>query len=115
MDHDQVHSRANERKAQQLDQQAAKNEKRARKMSKKIGRGNIRAARAATTAEGLRAAADRKRVGAAEREQAPPTTTTPPSSGNDVIDQLERLGKLKDAGILSDERIEAQKAELLGN
>ena len=63
MDRGEVHRRGREAEASRLDRQAAKKEKRAVKMSKKIGRGNIRANRAAQTAENLRAAADRKRSG----------------------------------------------------
>lgn len=60
-------------RAERLDRQAAKKERRALKMSKKIGRGNIRANRAAQTAEGLRQAADRKRGQYTE----PPATPDP--------------------------------------
>jgi hypothetical protein len=50
-----------ELQADRLERQAAKTERRATKMSTKVGRGNIRANRAAQTAENLRYAADRKR------------------------------------------------------
>lgn len=49
--------------AQSYDRQADKQEKRAHKMSKKIGRGGRRSAKAAQTAGALRSSADRRRNG----------------------------------------------------
>jgi putative oligomerization/nucleic acid binding protein len=37
------------------------------------------------------------------------------ASRDDVIGQLERLGKLREQGILSDEEFQAQKAKLLNS
>ena len=48
-------------------------------------------------------------VPGAPAEQSPP----PPAAG-DPIAQLERLGELRDKGVLTDAEFEAQKAKLLG-
>lgn len=45
-------------------------------------------------------------------QYAPPPPA--PASGDDVIAQLEKLGQLRDKGILTDEEFAAQKAKLLG-
>ena len=49
---------------------------------------------------------------------APPPPPPPPQSGGgmsgDAIDQLERLGKLHEQGVLTDEEFAQQKAKLLG-
>jgi ribosomal protein L7/L12 len=55
------------------------------------------------------------------RNQGSPVPATPVAAGQatspaprvDVIDQLERLGKLRDSGVLTTEEFEAQKAGLL--
>jgi hypothetical protein len=44
--------------------------------------------------------------------QAPPPP--PADDGDDMIEQLTKLGKLHDAGILTDEEFSAQKAKILG-
>jgi hypothetical protein len=45
---------------------------------------------------------------------APPSVeVTPPAPQEDVISKLERLGALKDKGIISDKEFEEQKAKLL--
>ena len=51
---------------------------------------------------------------------APPTVPTPatPPAGagsGDLVDQLRRLGELRDAGILTEDEFAAQKAKLLGS
>lgn len=56
-------ARRSANKAAALDREAAKQEQRALKMSKKVGRGGRRSAKAAQTAVGLRAAAERERSG----------------------------------------------------
>jgi hypothetical protein len=43
---------------------------------------------------------------------APPAATAPPQL--DMVDQLRRLGELRDAGILTEDEFAAQKAKLLG-
>ncbi|MFI5428570.1 SHOCT domain-containing protein [Aeromicrobium sp. UC242_57] len=49
-----------------------------------------------------------------EQQQAPPAAqAAPPAPGDDLIDQLERLGTLKEQGILTDAEFAAQKARLL--
>jgi hypothetical protein len=106
-------SKKHGRKAREHELKAGKTFRRTKKHLKKAERHQRRAGTTeATTVEGPRAAADRERAEAAKREQAQ-QSTTPPSLGNDVIDQLERLGKLKGQGILSDEEFQAQKAKLL--
>lgn len=46
---------------------------------------------------------------------APPTAAAaPPVDTDDMLNQLERLGKLRDAGVLTDEEFAAQKARILG-
>ncbi|MCK9794864.1 SHOCT domain-containing protein [Isoptericola sp. 4D.3] len=45
---------------------------------------------------------------------APPPQAAPaPAGGSDVIAQLERLGQLRDNGVLTDAEFAAQKARLL--
>ena len=43
----------------------------------------------------------------------PPAPAAPADSGDDMIAQLEKLGELRDKGILTDEEFAAQKAKLL--
>ena len=51
-------------------------------------------------------------------EQAPPPAAAPAApaapSEDDVIAQIEKLGALKDKGLLTEEEFTAQKAKLLG-
>jgi hypothetical protein len=44
----------------------------------------------------------------------PPVAAPPPAPQTDVVDQLRRLGELRDAGILTEDEFTAQKAKLLG-
>jgi Short C-terminal domain len=44
-------------------------------------------------------------------EQTPP----PASSGDDMLEQLAKLGQLHDNGVLTDQEFEAQKAKILGS
>ena len=47
-------------------------------------------------------------------QQAPPPPPPPADSGtDDMIEQLQKLGQLRDAGVLTDAEFEAQKAKLL--
>lgn len=50
-----------------------------------------------------------------EQQQYAPPPPAPPaaSDGGDLIAQLEKLGDLRDKGILTDEEFAAQKAKLL--
>ena len=54
----------------------------------------------------------------AQEQFAPPPAQAPlppaPAPEDDMITQLERLGALKDQGILTEEEFAAQKARLLG-
>ena len=49
------------------------------------------------------------------QQNTPPVSTAQkaPALSSDVLDQLERLGKMKDAGILTDEEFSEQKKKLL--
>ena len=47
-------------------------------------------------------------------EQYAPQAPAAPAPEEDMITQLERLGALRDQGILTEEEFEAQKAKLLG-
>mgnify|MGYP003572198050 FL=1 len=50
-------------------------------------------------------------------QQATPPAPAAPPAGDDMdakIEQLQKLAKLKDAGILTDEEFAAEKAKLLG-
>ncbi|MFF2454358.1 SHOCT domain-containing protein [Isoptericola sp. NPDC058082] len=49
------------------------------------------------------------------QQYAPPPTAPAAASGDDVIAQLEKLGRLRDSGVLTDEEFAAQKARLLGS
>ncbi|MFC7877532.1 SHOCT domain-containing protein [Isoptericola sp. NPDC057391] len=51
----------------------------------------------------------------AEPQYAPPPAPAPAADGSDVIAQLEKLGRLRDSGVLTDEEFSAQKAKLLGS
>jgi hypothetical protein len=48
---------------------------------------------------------------AAAQQAAPPPA--PAAGGDDMLEQLEKLGKLKEQGILTDAEFEAQKAKIL--
>jgi Short C-terminal domain len=54
-----------------------------------------------------------------QQQQAPQYAPPPPApvaadDGDDMLAQLEKLGELRDKGILTDEEFAAQKAKLLG-
>jgi hypothetical protein len=106
--------RVQARKAREHELKAGKTFRRTKKHLKKAERHQRRAGATETTTVDVPRAVNRERAEEAKREQAQ-EPTVPPSSGNDVIDQLERLGKLKHEGILSDEEFQAQKTKLLGN
>lgn len=48
------------------------------------------------------------------RPAAPPPAPAAAPSGDDLVAQLEKLGELRDKGILTDAEFEAQKAKVLG-
>lgn len=51
----------------------------------------------------------------AYQQQVAPAAAAPAASGgDDVLDQLERLGQLHAQGVLTDDEFAAQKAKLLG-
>jgi ribosomal protein L7/L12 len=54
------------------------------------------------------------RLGEANAAQASAATPTP-SQESDVLDRLERLGKLRDSGVLTEEEFQAQKSALLSD
>jgi Short C-terminal domain len=62
------------------------------------------------------AAYEQQQQAAAQQAYAPPPQAAPGEGGvsDDTVAQLERLGKLKQEGILTDEEFAAQKAKLLG-
>ena len=45
----------------------------------------------------------------------PPAAAAPPAPQDDTVSQLERLGALRDQGVLTDEEFQAQKAKILGS
>jgi hypothetical protein len=44
---------------------------------------------------------------------ATPSPPPPPAPGSDLLDQLERLGRLRESGVLTEDEFQAQKAALL--
>jgi hypothetical protein len=44
-----------------------------------------------------------------------PAAAAPPGPQVDTVSQLERLGALRDQGVLTDEEFQAQKAKILGS
>ncbi|GMQ98821.1 MAG: hypothetical protein BMS9Abin17_1350 [Acidimicrobiia bacterium] len=60
---------------------------------------------------------EEQKVTAADTEQgaAPPAAPAAPTGGgSDYMAELEKLGSLRDAGILTDEEFEAKKKQILG-
>jgi hypothetical protein len=41
--------------------------------------------------------------------------TAPADAGGDVVSQIERLGRLREQGLLTDEEFQAQKEKILAN
>lgn len=63
-----------------------------------------------------REAGQEERLESLEREQA--TTAAAPAQGapaESKIDQLTKLGQLRDSGVLSEEEFEAEKQKILGS
>ena len=50
----------------------------------------------------------------AQQAPAPASAPAPSGGGDDVLDQLTKLGELHAAGVLTDEEFAAQKAKILG-
>ncbi|MEN5072848.1 SHOCT domain-containing protein [Isoptericola cucumis] len=91
-------------------------------------RGMARTAVVAGTATAVSNRVSRRQAGrwAAQEDQTapppqqyapppPPQAPAPTTGGGDVIAQLERLGQLRDNGVLTDAEFAAQKARLLGS
>lgn len=74
----------------------------------------LRTARRAAVASAVHGKVQRRQQDrwAAAQEQAP-TEAAPAVNTDDLINQLERLGKLRDSGVLTDAEFAAQKARLL--
>jgi hypothetical protein len=71
----------------------------------------LRTARRAAVASAVHGKVQRRQQDRwAARDQAPAA----PADTNDLINQLERLGQLRDSGVLTDAEFGAQKARLLG-
>ena len=51
-----------------------------------------------------------------EQQQAPPPAAAPAAGGitDDAIAQIQKLGELKEQGLITDEEFDAQKRKLLG-
>jgi hypothetical protein len=49
------------------------------------------------------------------QQDAAPQAPPPASSGDDMLEQLQKLGQLHDSGVLTDQEFEAQKAKILGS
>ncbi|HEY6698584.1 MAG TPA: SHOCT domain-containing protein [Acidimicrobiales bacterium] len=48
-------------------------------------------------------------------EPQPPPTTSASSGADEMLDQLRKLGELRDQGVLTDEEFAAQKARILAS
>ena len=57
---------------------------------------------------------DQAALGAAPAQAAPAPAAPPPSEGPSYLEELEKLGELRDKGIITDAEFEAKKKELLG-
>lgn len=67
--------------------------------------------------EGRDADAERDaRMDELEQQQAPPPAAAPAAGGitDDAIAQIQKLGELKEQGLITDEEFDAQKRKLLG-
>jgi hypothetical protein len=73
--------------------------------------GLLRTARRAAVASAVHGKVQRRQQ---ERWAAKDQAPAAPADTNDLINQLERLGQLRDSGVLTDAEFAAQKARLLG-
>jgi len=48
-----------------------------------------------------------------QQQYAPPPPAAPNQDTDDLIEQLDKLGKLRESGVLTDAEFEAQKAKVL--
>ncbi len=76
-------------------------------------------ANATTNAMNRRAAARQQQMAPTTYVQepsspAPAPAAAPPAGGEDLVDQLQRLGSLHESGVLSDAEFAEAKARLLG-
>jgi hypothetical protein len=58
--------------------------------------------------------AEQEQASPAYMQAAPAAAAPPAAPAADPVEQLERLGELRDKGVLTDEEFAAQKAKLLG-
>ena len=78
-------------------------------------RGVARTAAIAGTATAVSGRVQRRQARRYGEQQAPPPQAEyAPEPQPDPLDQLERLGKLKAQGVLSEEEFAAEKAKILG-
>jgi hypothetical protein len=78
--------------------------------------GLLRTARRAAVASAVHGRVQRRQHDrwASAVEVAPPAATAAPADTSDLLNQLERLGQLRDSGVLTEDEFAAQKARLLG-
>lgn len=87
--------------------------------------GLLRTARRAAVASAVHGSVQRRQRDRWAAADHPPTPTPPsaaqthpkaaaPTGSDDVLAQLERLGELRNIGVLTDEEFAAQKARVLG-
>lgn len=86
-------------------------------------RGVARTAVVAGTATAVSNNVSRRQAGRwAEQSAAPasppqyeqPPAPAPPAAGDALLDQLQKLGELRDTGVLTEEEFATQKARILG-
>ena len=84
-------------------------------------RGVARTAVVAGTATAVSNRVSRRQAGrwaeqdqAAYTEQAPPPQAAPAAPAADPIEQLQKLGELRESGVLTDEEFATEKAKILG-
>ena len=104
-----------------------------RRTAARVGRPSLLGTAARTAVISGTATATSNRVAASQQQRAaaqhsapaaapmppqpsspPPAATAAPSITDELVDQLRKLGELRDAGILTEEEFAARKAQLLG-
>ncbi|MGH2855464.1 MAG: SHOCT domain-containing protein [Solirubrobacteraceae bacterium] len=63
---------------------------------------------------GAKRAAQEQQPAGTESQQAPPSAP-PPAPAETVVEQLQKLGQLRDSGVLTSEEFEAQKQKILAS
>jgi hypothetical protein len=78
--------------------------------------GLLRTARRAAVASAVHGRVQRRQHDrwAAAEQVASPAAPVAPADTDDLLNQLERLGQLRDSGVLTEAEFAAQKARLLG-